>query len=158
MLLSLYDFENVCKLKFVPILLPWECISLYSYTAPYFLSPVHSPSPALMEVYFSPPFLCEALVWLSFPCSLRTPVIVGLISVAGSIALNGDSGLNLGSGAIGVDPCMATELHWENIKATLKIICLVRSSNCSAWVHTLEMTTCCPGTESGVGLSRIIPF
>lgn len=55
MLLSLYDFKNVCKLKFVCILLPWECISLFFSTVlPYFLSPVNSPFPALMEVLFFP--------------------------------------------------------------------------------------------------------
>jgi len=35
MLLSLYDFKNVCKLKFVRILLLWECISLRTYLHSY---------------------------------------------------------------------------------------------------------------------------
>lgn len=106
MLLSLYDFQSVCKLNFVHILLPWECTSLYLYIFTQFFLIFSPPSipPFLhwLKFAFSPPFMLS-IDWIVLPLFGETTVVVGLISVFAGIALNRDLWLSLVAGATGVD-------------------------------------------------------
>lgn len=158
MLLSLY----VCKLKFVHILLPWEHI--YIYTVPYFLSCVpYFLFPLLhwWKFIFALPFMCKALIWLSFPCLLQTPATVGLISVFDGMTLHIDLWLNLVSAAIGGIPvCTWSNAGLEEYNLVLKIS-LAQSPDSSTWIHTGNdnvLSHVGGMLQNCVGSNRIIPF
>lgn len=115
MLLSLYDFKNVCKLKFVYTFCHGSIfLKKNFYTVfPYFLSPVNSSFPALMEVLFSPSLDVLNIDLIVFPlfipntCGCR----IDFFSVFANTALNVDLWLNLAAGAPGVDPSRHMESH-----------------------------------------------
>lgn len=171
MLLSLYDFKNVCKLKFVCTFCHGSIFKKNFYTVlPYFLSPVNSSFPGLMEILFSLSLYVLNIDLIVFPlfipntCGCR----IDFFSVFANTALNVDLWLNLVPGAPGVDPSKHMESHWhltarlaswpERIKKPLKKkkkFCPVPSSNWSTPKQAIHAQGMLWGA---LGLIGLFPF
>lgn len=116
MLLSLYDFKNVCKLKFVCTFCHGSIFKKNFYTVlPYFLSPVNSSFPALMEILFSLSLYVLNIDLIVFPLFIpnTSGCRIDFFSVFANTVLNVDLWLNLVPGAPGVDPSKHMESHWH---------------------------------------------